>query len=146
MGLSDLKLPEGARKEKKRVGRGPGSGSGKTAGKGHKGQKARAGAKVPPWFEGGQMPLQRRIPKRGFYNPFKKEYAIVNVGELKGFSAGEVVTPDRLREKGLIKKIGDGVKILGEGEIQVPLEVEARKFSQTAAAKIEAAGGKVKVV
>lgn len=144
--MSDLKLPEGARRKKKRVGRGPGSGSGKTAGKGHKGQKARAGAKVPPWFEGGQMPLQRRIPKRGFYNPFKKEYVIVNVGELKGFSAGEVVTPDRLREKGLIKKIGDGVKILGEGEIQVPLEVEARKFSQTAAAKIEAAGGKVKVV
>lgn len=90
--------------------------------------------------------MQRRIPKRGFYNPFKKEYAIVNVGGLKGFSAGEVVTPDRLREKGLIKKIGDGVKILGEGEIPVALEVEAHKFSQTAAAKIEAAGGKVRVV
>lgn len=146
MGLSNLKLPEGARKKKKRVGRGPGSGSGKTAGKGHKGQKARSGGNIPPWFEGGQMPLQRRIPKRGFYNPFKKEYAIVNVGELKDFPSGEVVTPGRLREKRLIKKIGDGVKILGEGEIQVPLEVEAHKFSQTAVAKIEAAGGKVKVV
>ncbi|MBI2877678.1 MAG: 50S ribosomal protein L15 [Candidatus Tectomicrobia bacterium] len=146
MGLSDLKLPQGARKKRKRIGRGPGSGSGKTAGKGHKGQRARSGGGVPPWFEGGQMPLQRRLPKRGFYNPFKKEYAIVNVGELKDFSAGEVVTPARLKERGLIKRIGDGVKILGEGEIQVPLEVEAHKFSQTAAAKIEAAGGKVRVV
>ena len=146
MGLNDLKLPAGARKKKKRVGRGEGSGHGKTSCRGHKGQNARSGGGVPPWFEGGQMPLQRRLPKRGFTNIFRKEYAIVNLCDLASFSEEEVVTPALLKKRGVIKKLNAGVKVLGKGELCKPLEVEAHKFSQSAREKIEAAGGKVRLV
>ena len=146
MGLNNLKLPAGSRKKRKRVGRGEGSGHGKTSCKGHKGQNARSGGGAPPWFEGGQMPLQRRVPKRGFTNIFRKEYTIVNLRDLESFSEGELVTPAILKEKGVIKKIKAGVKVLGEGELYKPLDVEAHKFSQSALRKIAAAGGKARVV
>mgnify|MGYP002822123370 CR=1 FL=1 len=146
MGLNNLKLPSGARKNKKRVGRGEGSGHGKTACKGQKGQNSRSGGKVPPWFEGGQMPLQRRVPKRGFTNIFRKEYAIVNLRDLEPFPAGQVVTPALLKEKRIIKKLKAGLKILGKGDLRKPLEVEAHKFSQSALKKISDAGGKARVV
>ena len=146
MGLNNLKLPSGARKNKKRVGRGEGSGHGKTACKGQKGQNSRSGEKVPPWFEGGQMPLQRRVPKRGFTNIFRKEYAIVNLRDLEPFPAGQVVTPALLKEKRIIKKLKAGLKILGKGDLRKPLEVEAHKFSQSALKKISDAGGKARVV
>lgn len=146
MRLDELKSPPGANKRPKRVGRGPGSGHGKTSTRGHKGQKARSGGGVRPGFEGGQMPLQRRIPKRGFTNIFKKEYAIVNVKDLNIFADGTEVTPELLIESGLIRKIKDGVKILGDGELERSLIVKAHKVSKQAEEKITARGGKVEVI
>lgn len=146
MRLDELKSPAGANKRTKRVGRGPGSGHGKTSTRGHKGQKARSGGGVRPGFEGGQMPLQRRIPKRGFTNIFKKEYAIVNVGDLNIFADGTEITPELLIENGLIKKVKDGVKILGNGELERSLTVKAHKVSKQAEEKINARGGKVEVI
>ncbi|GBF31908.1 LSU ribosomal protein L15p [Desulfocucumis palustris] len=145
--LNELGPNKGARKKPTRKGQGIGSGLGKTAGRGHKGQKARSGGGVRPGFEGGQMPLQRRMPKRGFTNaPFKKEIIAVNLDALNRFETGSVITIDTLLEAGLIKKIGDGVKILGNGEITKALTVQANAFSKSAADKIAAAGGKAEVV
>ncbi|MGN1419484.1 MAG: 50S ribosomal protein L15 [Acutalibacteraceae bacterium] len=147
MKLHELTPAAGSTKARKRIGRGVGSGQGKTAGKGHKGQKARAGRGMRPGFEGGQMPLQRRIPKRGFVNIFRTEMAIVNVAALeKAYDNGDTVTADSLVEKGLVKKVLDGVKILGNGEITKSLTVEANAFSESAKQKIEAAGGKTEVI
>ena len=146
MKLVDLKPAEGATHTGRRRGRGPGSGLGKTSGKGHKGQNARSGGGVRPGFEGGQMPLQRRIPKRGFNNIFAKQYTSVNVEVLSRFEDGQVVTADTLREAGIIKKEQEGIKILGRGEIDKKLTVCAAKFTESAKAKIEAAGGKAEVV
>ena len=147
MKLHELSPAAGATKARKRIGRGAGSGQGKTAGKGHKGQKARAGRGMRAGFEGGQMPLQRRIPKRGFNNIFRTEFAIVNVAALdKAFEAGETVTIDALVEKGLVKKVLDGVKVLGHGELSKALTVQVNAFSDSAKAKIEAAGGKAEVI
>ena len=146
MKLYDLHPAEGSRTAPKRVGRGAGSGLGKTSGRGHKGQKARSGGGVRPGFEGGQMPLIRRIPKRGFYNPFSTHYAIVNVADLAAFEAGSVVDFATLKAAGLVKKELDGLKVLGEGELNVALTVKAAKFTQTAREKIEAAGGKAEVI
>lgn len=146
MDLSTLKPPKGAVKNRKRVGRGPGSGHGKTACRGHKGQKARSGGKVRPGFEGGQMPLARRLPKRGFTNIFKKQYALVQVKDLAAFEKGSVVDPAVLLESGLVSKLHDGVKLLGNGEIDRPLTVKVHKCSQAAQAKIVAAGGTVEVM
>ncbi len=146
MRLEELKPSQGARKKAKRVGRGPGSGSGKTASKGHKGQKARSGGVKGPGFEGGQMPLQRRLPKRGFTNIFRKEYAVVNVGDLARVGGSGPVTPEVLLEKGLVSDLKDGIKILGTGEIKTGLTVRAHKFSKSAADKIQAAGGKAEVI
>ncbi len=149
MKLNDLRPNQGGgTRPKKRLGRGIGSGLGKTSGKGHKGQKARSGGGVRPGFEGGQMPLFRRIPKRGFTNIFAKEYAIVNVEELNRFPENTVVTPELLFEEGVVSKSKavDGIKILGNGDVKVKLTVKAQKFSKTAAEKIEAAGGKAEVI
>ncbi len=147
MKLHELSPAEGSTKERKRIGRGPASGQGKTAGKGHKGQLARAGRGMRPGFEGGQMPLQRRLPKRGFNNIFRKEIAIVNVADIDAaFDNGAVVTIDALIEKGLVKKALDGVKVLGHGEISKSLTVQANAFSESAKQKIEAAGGKAEEV
>lgn len=146
MKLHELKPAEGARKSPKRLGRGTGSGLGKTAGKGEKGQNARSGGGVRPGFEGGQMPLYRRIPKRGFTNIFAKRFEAINVDRLNIFEDGTVVTPELLIEKGVISKVHDGVKILGNGELEKNLTVKATKFSKAAAEKIEAAGGKVEVI
>ena len=147
MKLHELSPANGSTKARKRIGRGAGSGQGKTAGKGHKGQKARAGRGMRPGFEGGQMPLQRRLPKRGFVNIFRTEMAIVNVAKLeKYFEAGETVTVEALVEKGLVKKVLDGVKVLGNGDITKALTVQANAFSESAKAKIEAAGGKTEVI
>ncbi len=146
MQLHELAPAEGSTKEAKRKGRGVGTGNGKTAGRGHKGQKARSGGGVRPGFEGGQMPLARRVPKRGFNNIFAKRYAFVNVSALSVFRSGETVDADKLRSKGLINKEYDGVKILGNGEISKKLTVKAAKFSESAKAKIEAAGGKAEVI
>lgn len=145
MELKDLKPAEGSRHSRKRVGRGNGSGYGKTAGRGLNGQKSRAGGGKRPGFEGGQMPLTRRIPKRGFTNIFAKEYAIVNVSALNAFEDGETVTAQALIEKGLIKKAMDGVKVLGGGELQKKLTVSVDKVTNSAKEKIEAIGGKVEV-
>lgn len=138
----------GGTKKTKRVGRGTSSGHGKTSGRGHKGQKSRSGGGVRPGFEGGQMPLIRRIPKRGFTNIFAKQYAIVNVEDLNRFDENTVITPNLLIDEGIIKrgKVVDGIKVLGNGEINKKLTVRAHKFSKTAAEKIEAAGGKVEVI
>ena len=147
MNLHDLSPAEGSKKARKRIGRGPASGQGKTAGKGHKGQKARSGGGVRPGFEGGQMPLQRRVPKRGFNNIFRTEYATVNVSDLEArFEDGAVVDVDAIVASGLLKKTLDGVKILGNGEISKKLDVKANAFSESAKAKIEAAGGKAEVI
>ncbi len=147
MKLHELSPAAGSTKARKRIGRGAGSGQGKTAGKGHKGQKARAGRGMRPGFEGGQMPLQRRLPKRGFNNIFRIEMAIVNVAALdKAFEAGETVTVDALIEKGLVKKVLGGVKVLGNGELSKALTVQANAFSDSAKQKIEAAGGKAEVI
>ncbi|MBI5167375.1 MAG: 50S ribosomal protein L15 [candidate division NC10 bacterium] len=146
MKLHELKPPEGSRKRRKRVGRGPGSGHGQTSGRGDKGQKARAGGGVQPWFEGGQLPLHRRVPKRGFTSIFKKVYTLVNLRDLNRFPAGTVVTPEALQESGLVKKIREGIKILGDGELDRPLVISAHKFSRSAKEKILAAGGRVEVI
>jgi large subunit ribosomal protein L15 len=146
MELNTLKSPRGAHKKRKRVGRGRGSGHGKTACKGHKGQRARSGPKSSRGFEGGQMPLQRRVPKRGFTNIFKKEYEIVNVSRLNDFEGGTEVTPEALGLKGIVRLNRDGVKILGDGELKVALTVRANLFTRTAREKIEAAGGKAEVI
>jgi large subunit ribosomal protein L15 len=141
--LSNLSPNPGSRKARKRVGRGPGSGRGKTATKGHKGYKARSGASIKPGFEGGQMPLQRRIPKRGFTNIFRKEYGIVNVKDLESFEAGTKVDRDALVEAGLVAKKYKLVKLLGNGEISKSLTVAVDKLSDSARKKVEAAGGTV---
>jgi len=146
MKLHELSPAAGSRKAPKRVGRGTGSGLGRNAGKGEKGQKARSGGGVRPGFEGGQMPLYRRLPKRGFTNIFAKEYSALNVDRLNIFEDGTVVTPELLLEKKIVKKSKNGVKILGNGDLQKKLTVKASKFSKVAAEKIEAAGGKVEVV
>lgn len=146
MKLYQLTAAPGSTQEAKRIGRGHGSGNGKTAGKGHKGQKARAGHGMRPGFEGGQMPLQRRIPKRGFNNIFAKEVVSVNVGSLNRFEDGTEVTAEALKEAGVIKKTGDALKILANGELNKKLTVKADAFSEAAKAKIEAAGGKAEVV
>lgn len=146
MKLNELRPSEGSAKNKKRVGRGPGSGLGKTSGRGHKGQKARSGAKSTRGFEGGQMPLQRRLPKVGFTNIFKKEYSIVNVGDLSRFDTDTVIDRELLCKSGLVKKMGHGVKVLGNGEIKQPLTLKVDKVSGSAKKKIEAAGGKVESV
>jgi len=145
MNLHEIKPPEGAKRGTKRIGRGIGSGHGKTSTRGHKGQWARSGGGVRPGFEGGQMPLTRRLPKRGFVNIFAKEYAIVNVGDLERLPEGTLVSAESLKELGVIKKIGDGLKILGRGEITKKLTVSAEKVSAAAKEKIEAAGGSVEV-
>lgn len=145
MKLHDLKPAVGATTAPKRLGRGTGSGLGKTSGKGHKGAKARSGGGKRPGFEGGQMPLTMRLPKRGFTNKWRVEYATVNVERLNIFEDGEVVTPVELVESGILKNVQDGVKILGNGEITKKLTVKATKFTAAAKEKIEAAGGKVEV-
>jgi len=146
MKLNELRPPAGARKKKKRVGCGPGSGHGKTATRGQKGQNSRAGGGVPPWFEGGQMPLQRRIPKRGFTNIFKKEYQVVNVGSLNRFSAGSKVNRGTLIEAGLVKKASLPVKILGKGELNVALDIEVDAISKKALEIVKKAGGSVRLI
>ncbi len=146
MRLEELKPPKGATKKAKRVGRGFGSGHGKTSTKGHKGQKARSGGVKPAGFEGGQMPLQRRIPKRGFTNIFRKEYAVVNLSDLEKMAGSDPVTPEALKQKGLIKNMKAGVKVLGMGELKTKLTVRAHKFSKSALEKIQAAGGKAEVI
>lgn len=146
MKLHELSPAPGSTKKAFRVGRGAGSGNGKTAGKGHKGQKARTGGGVRPGFEGGQMPLQRRIPKRGFNNIFGTQYAVVNVSDLEQFENDTVVTTELLMEAGLVKKTLDGVKILGNGELTKKLTVNAKAFSASAKEKIEKAGGKAEVI
>ena len=145
MKLHDLKPAEGATTARKRLGRGVGSGLGKTSGKGHKGAKARSGGGKRPGFEGGQMPLTMRLPKRGFTNKWRVEYATVNVDRLNIFEDDAVVTPVELIESGILKNVQDGVKILGNGEITKKLTVQANKFTASAKEKIEAAGGKVEV-
>ena len=145
MKLHDLKPAVGATTAPKRLGRGTGSGLGKTSGKGHKGAKARSGGGKRPGFEGGQMPLTMRLPKRGFTNKFRTEYATVNVDRLNIFEDGAVVTPVELIESGILKNVQDGVKILGNGEITKKLTVKATKFTESAKQKIEAAGGKAEV-
>lgn len=146
MKLNDLEVVEGARHSRKRVGRGTGSGHGKTSCRGHKGQNSRSGGGVRPAFEGGQTPLFKRLPKRGFNNVNHKDYAIVNVEDLNVFRAGSVVTIEKLQEKGLVKKVYDGVKVLGNGKLEKKLTVKANKFSKTAEAAITTAGGSIEVL
>lgn len=146
MKLHELQYTEGARKTRKRVGRGTSSGTGKTAGRGQKGQGARSGGGKKPGFEGGQTPLFMRLPKRGFTNFNKLEYAIVNLDQLNTFEAGTVVCPKALKEAGLIKKELNGVKVLGNGTLEKAITVKAHKFSKSALAAIEAAGGKTEVI
>ncbi len=146
MRIEDLRPSEGSRKKDKRVGRGIGSGHGKTSCKGHKGQKARSGGGKGAGFEGGQMPLQRRLPKRGFRNFFTKEYAIVNLKDIMKIEDIDVITPDVLLERGVIKNPKDGVKILGSGEITRPITIKANGFSAAASTKIVAAGGKAEKI
>jgi large subunit ribosomal protein L15 len=145
MKLDELKPPKGARKGRKRVGRGIGSGHGKTACRGAKGQNSRSGRGTKAGFEGGQMPLQRRLPKRGFHNPFKKHYAIIHVGDLNRFPRDTVVEPDLLLQSGLRKK-GDEVKLLSDGELQHPLIIRVHQTSKAALKKVEAALGRVEVI
>jgi large subunit ribosomal protein L15 len=144
MNLSDLKPPAGQKHAKRRIGRGMGSGRGKTAGRGHKGQHAISGSSLMRGFEGGQMPLHRRLPKRGFRNIFRTEYAVINVGRLEKLEGSEF-DPARLIEMGVVKKLGAGLKVLGSGELTRKITVTAHVFSKSAQAKIEAAGGKVEV-
>ncbi|MBI3651024.1 MAG: 50S ribosomal protein L15 [Acidobacteria bacterium] len=151
LGIHNIGAPKGANKNKKRVGRGPGSGTGKTAGRGHKGQKSRSGYSGRPGFEGGQMPLQRRLPKRGFTNTFKKEWLEVKLSDLDNkFEAGEAITPDLMAERGLVKKgvlaRAHGVVVLGGGDVTKALTITAHRFSKSAREKIEAAGGTASVV
>lgn len=146
MKLHELSPAPGSRTKAFRKGRGPGSGNGKTAGKGHKGQNARSGGGVRPGFEGGQMPLQRRVPKRGFNNIFATRYATINVSDLNRFEDGAVVDAQAIIDAGLLKKTLDGVKILGNGELTKKLTVNVKAFSEAARQKIEAAGGKAEVI
>jgi large subunit ribosomal protein L15 len=147
MSLSNLRPPKGAKHAKKRIGRGQGSGNGKTAGRGHKGQKSRSGYKFKRGFEGGQMPLHRRVPKRGFHNPFRVEYEVVNLDTLAArFEAGAVVTPELLFERGLLSGAERLLKVLARGDVDKALTVRAHKFSGKAAEKIAAAGGKAEAI
>ena len=147
MSLNNLRPPKGARKPRKRVGRGPGSGHGKTAARGTKGAKSRSGFRFKRGFEGGQMPLHRRVPKRGFHNPFRVEYAVVNLHVLEDvFDTGSAVTPEVLRERGLVRDANKKIKVLGDGDIKKTLTIRAHKFSQSAAKKIAAAGGVAEVI
>ena len=147
MKLHELRPNDKAFKERKRVGRGPGSGLGKTSGKGHKGQNARSGGGVRPGFEGGQLPLFRRLPKRGFSNAkFKTEYAVINLSDLNKFEDGAIVTPEILKEMGVLKNQLDGVKVLGNGKLDKKLTVKAHRFSKTAIEAIEKMGGKAEVM
>jgi large subunit ribosomal protein L15 len=145
MKLSELRPADGAKSQRKRIGRGKGSGLGKTAGKGHKGLRARSGGGTKPGYEGGQMPMQRRLPKRGFVNIFRKEWAIVNVKDLNRFEADTVVDADALRRAGLLKSSATGVKLLGDGDVDRKLTVKVDKASKTAVEKVRAAGGTVEV-
>ncbi len=146
MQLQDLVCPKGSRRAPKRIGRGHGSGQGKTAGKGHKGQNARSGGGVRPGFEGGQMPLQRRVPKRGFNNIFAKKVVSINVKDLERFGAGSVIDANELVNMGLIKCKFDKIKILGQGTLTKNLTIKAQMFSESAIKKIESAGGKAEVI
>lgn len=146
MRLHDLKPPEGARTAKKRIGRGEGSGAGKTAGKGHKGQRSRSGGGVRPGFEGGQMPLQRRLPKRGFFNPFRKVFAVVNLRDLTRFESGSVIDPEGLAAAGIIKKADQKVKLLADGTLDKPLTIKVHGASAKARQAVESAGGSVEVI
>lgn len=146
MKLHELRAVDGATKAPKRKGRGTGTGNGTTAGRGMNGQKSRSGGGVRPGFEGGQMPLYRRIPKRGFTNIWGTEYTVLNVSDLNRFEAGSTVTPEALKEAGLAKQVKDGIKILGNGNLDKSLTVKANKFSKTAIEKIESAGGKAEVI
>jgi large subunit ribosomal protein L15 len=145
MNLSTLRAPKKASEKRKRVGRGMGSGMGKTSTRGHKGQRSRSGSRMMRGFEGGQMPLHRRVPKRGFTNIFRKEYAVVNLEKLAALGQ-TTITPAVLRQAGLVKRAGDRVKILGDGELSAALTVQAHKFSKTAQEKITKAGGKFEVL
>ena len=144
--LNKLKPSPGSKKRKKRVGRGDGSGHGKTAGRGHKGHRARSGGGTRPGFEGGQMPLKRRVPKRGFHNPFQERPAVVNLAQIEAFASASEVTPAWLAERGLVKGRGRRVKVLGEGSLTKPLIVKAHAFSSRAREKIEASGGKAELL
>lgn len=147
MKLHELQVNPGAKQTKKRVGRGPGSGLGKTSGKGHKGQNARSGGGVRPVFEGGQLPLYRRLPKRGFSNAmFKTEYAVINVEDLNRFDEGTTVTPALLKEVGIVKQQLDGIKVLGSGKLEKKLTIQAHKFSKSAMDKIKESGSKAEVI
>jgi large subunit ribosomal protein L15 len=147
VGLHNLKPAKGSVRNRKRVGRGPGSGLGKTAGRGEKGQKSRSGFARKPGFEGGQMPLHRRVPKRGFSNyPFRKEYATVNLGRLEVFEVGTIVTPELLVKQGIVKQLRDGLKILADGELTKALTVHAHRFSAKAKERIAGLGGKAEVL
>lgn len=144
MDLSNLKYSPGSRKNKKRIGRGPGSGSGKTSGRGHKGYGSRSGSKKRAWFEGGQMPLQRRVPKFGFYNRFRVEYSVVNVGQIEKLEGIEEINPEILKDNGLIRNFNKPVKILGNGDLTKKMVIKAHMFSKSAIEKIEKAGGSAK--
>ena len=146
MKLHELSKPIGSTKNPKRKGRGTATGQGKTAGRGMNGQNSRSGGGVRLGFEGGQMPLYRRLPKRGFTNIWGTEYTVINVDDLNQFEAGTVVTPELLKELGIVKKAKDGIKVLGDGKLEKSIEVKAHKFSKTAIEKIEAAGGKAEVI
>jgi len=147
MDLSNLAPAPGATKKRKRVGRGPGSGHGKTSTRGHKGRGARSGGNTPPGYEGGQMPLQRRLPKFGFHNPFRQEFSVVNIGELeRRFEAGAVVDAEALRAAGLVRHLKHPIKILADGSVTKALTVKAHKFSAAAVARLQAAGGTVEVI
>lgn len=146
MELYELAPEKGQHKSRKRLGRGVGSGSGKTSGRGHKGQNARSGGGVRPGYEGGQMPIHRRLPKRGFKNPFKKIFAIINVQDLSRFTAETLVDEVALVKIGLVKGDRDGIKLLGKGDVQIPLTLRINKISEGARQKIEAAGGKIEVI
>ena len=146
MNLSELRPAKGATSAKKRVGRGQGSGLGQTSGRGHKGLRARSGGGTKPGYEGGQMPLQRRLPKRGFTNVFRKEYAIVHVKDLNRFDAGSVVDVAALKAAGLVRKVLDGVKLLADGDVDRPLTVKVDRASRAAADKVTAAGGTLEVI
>lgn len=146
LSINTLKPAPGANRKNKRVGRGMGSGHGKTSTRGYKGQLSRSGSSMRPGFEGGQMPLYRRLPKRGFNNIFRKEYAVINLEKLAEFEAGATVDPEVLKSLGLVKKLGDGVKVLGDGELNQALRVRAHKFSKSAVEKIQKAGGTIEVI
>ena len=146
MNLHEMKYNDGARRDVKRIGRGQGSGHGKTAGKGHKGQNARSGGGVAIGFEGGQTPFYKSMPKRGFTNFNRVEYAVVNLGDLNRFEEGTTVTPELLKQSGLVKKQLDGIKVLGNGTLEKKINVQCNKISKTAQAAIEKAGGKVEVI